>query len=35
MKELTFVWRDRGTGRPKKKERRDIEDWFGDDLKND
>jgi ribosome-associated heat shock protein Hsp15 len=35
MKELTFVWRDRGTGRPTKKERRDIEEWFGEDLKNE
>jgi ribosome-associated heat shock protein Hsp15 len=31
MKETRFVWRDRGTGRPTKKERRDIEEWFGED----
>ncbi len=31
MRETRFVWRDRGTGRPTKKERRDIEEWFGDD----
>ena len=32
LKEYRFVWRDRGTGRPTKKERRDIEEWFGEDL---
>jgi ribosome-associated heat shock protein Hsp15 len=26
-----FVFRTRGTGRPTKKERRDIEEWFGED----
>ncbi|MFM2285820.1 MAG: hypothetical protein RLZZ543_1317 [Bacteroidota bacterium] len=31
LREYRFVWRDRGTGRPTKKERRDIEEWFGDD----
>ena len=31
MKETRFVWRDRGTGRPTKKERRDIEEWFDED----
>jgi len=31
LKEFRFVWRDRGTGRPTKKERRDIEEWFGDE----
>jgi len=31
LKEFRFVWRDRGTGRPTKKERRDIEEWFGEE----
>lgn len=30
LKNTRFVWRPRGTGRPTKKERRDIEEWFGD-----
>lgn len=30
LKEYRFVWRPRGSGRPTKKERRDIEEWFGD-----
>ncbi len=31
LKEYRFVFRPRGTGRPTKKERRDIEDWMGED----
>jgi len=31
LKGSRFVFRPRGTGRPTKKERRDIEDWFEDD----
>lgn len=31
LKETLFVFRPRGTGRPSKKERRDIEEWFGED----
>ncbi len=30
LKEYRFVYRPRGLGRPSKKERRDIEEWFGD-----
>ncbi|MEX1189141.1 MAG: RNA-binding S4 domain-containing protein [Bacteroidia bacterium] len=30
LKEHRFVFRPRGLGRPSKKERRDIEEWFGD-----
>lgn len=30
LKNTRFVWRPRGTGRPTKKERRDIEEWFGE-----
>jgi ribosome-associated heat shock protein Hsp15 len=30
-KETLFVFRPRGTGRPSKKERRDIEEWFGEE----
>ena len=29
LKKHRFVQRPRGSGRPTKKERRDIEDWFG------
>lgn len=32
LKKYQFVRRDKGTGRPTKKERRDIEDWFGEDV---
>jgi ribosome-associated heat shock protein Hsp15 len=31
MKETLFVFRPRGTGRPSKKQRRDIDDWLGED----
>jgi ribosome-associated heat shock protein Hsp15 len=31
LKESVFVFRPRGTGRPSKKQRRDIEEWFGDE----
>jgi ribosome-associated heat shock protein Hsp15 len=31
LKSGQFVFRARGTGRPTKKERRDMEDWFGED----
>lgn len=32
LKETRFVYRPRGTGRPSKKERRDIEEWFDDKV---
>jgi len=32
LKTTRFVFRPRGTGRPTKKERRDIEEWFGNDA---
>jgi ribosome-associated heat shock protein Hsp15 len=31
LRATQFVFRTRGTGRPTKKERRDIEEWFGED----
>jgi ribosome-associated heat shock protein Hsp15 len=31
MKETLFVFRPSGTGRPSKKQRRDIEEWFGEE----
>jgi ribosome-associated heat shock protein Hsp15 len=34
LKEYRFVYRPRGLGRPSKKERRDIEEWFGDSDEN-
>ena len=34
LKEFRFVYRPRGLGRPSKKERRDIEEWFGDSDEN-
>jgi ribosome-associated heat shock protein Hsp15 len=33
MKNTRFVFRPRGIGRPTKKDRRDIDDWFEDDKK--
>lgn len=30
LKDYRFVYRERGLGRPSKKERRDIEEWFGE-----
>jgi ribosome-associated heat shock protein Hsp15 len=31
LKDLKFVFRPRGIGRPSKKQRRDIEEWLGND----
>jgi ribosome-associated heat shock protein Hsp15 len=31
LKEVRFVFRPRGIGRPSKKQRRDIDDWLGND----
>lgn len=31
LRDVQFVFRPRGTGRPSKKQRRDIEEWMGGD----
>jgi ribosome-associated heat shock protein Hsp15 len=31
LRDVQFVYRPRGTGRPSKKQRRDIEEWLGDE----
>ena len=35
LKDYRFVHRERGLGRPSKKERRDIEEWFGESDTNE